>query len=58
MYKAHAQGNQELTDLGNITYYILWNYAKSLIALKHFLSATLRCEQDFAIGELCVTINE
>ena len=58
LYKVHAKGNQELTDLGNMTYYILWNYAKSLIALKHLLCTTLRYEQDFAIGELCVTINE
>jgi hypothetical protein len=58
LYKAHAKGNQELTDLGNMTYYILWNFAKSLIALKHFQNATLNLERDFATGELCVTINE
>lgn len=58
LYNAHAKGNQELTDLANITGYLLWNYTKSLIALKHFQNATLRCEQDFAIGELCVVINE
>lgn len=58
LYNAHAKGNQELTDLGNMTYYIIWNFAKSLIALKHLQSTTLRIEQDFAIGELYVTINE
>lgn len=58
LYNAHAQGNQELTDLANLTGYLLWNYTKSLITLKHLLNMTLRCEQDFAIGELCVVINE
>lgn len=58
LYNAHAQGSQELTDLANMTGYLLWNYTKSLIILKHFQNATLRCEQDFAIGELCVVINE
>ena len=58
LYNAHAKGNQELTDLANMTGYLLWNYTKSLITLKSFQNATLRCEQDFAIGELCVVINE
>ena len=58
LYNAHDKGNQELTDLANMTYYILWNYTKFLIALKQFQNATLRCEQDFAIGELYITINE
>lgn len=58
LYNAHAKGNQELNELANMTGYLLWNYTKSLITLKHFQNATLRCEQDFAIGELCVVINE
>ena len=57
LYDAHAKGNPELTDLANMTGYLLWNYTKSLITLKHFQNAILRCEQDFAIGELCVVIN-
>lgn len=58
LYNAHAKGNQELTDLANMTGYLLWNYTKSLITLKHFQNAAIRWEQDFAIGELCVVINE
>ncbi len=58
LYNAHAKGNQELTDLANITGYMLWSYTKSLIALKYFQNAPLRHKQDFAIGELCVVINE
>ena len=58
LYNAHAKGNQELTDLANMTGYLLWNYSKSLITLKHFQNAVTRWEQDFAIGELCVVINE
>lgn len=58
LFNAYARGNQELTDLANMTGYLLWNYTKSLITLKHFQNAALRWEQDFAIGELCVVINE
>ena len=58
LYNAHAKGNQELADLANMTGYLLWNYTKSLITLNHLQNATLRCEQDFAKGELCVVINE
>lgn len=58
LYNAHAKGDKELTELANMTGYLLWNYTKSLITLNHFQNATLRCEQDFAIGELCITINE
>ena len=58
LYNAHAKGNQELNDLANMTGYLLWNYSKSLITLKHFQNAVTRWEQDFAIGELCVVINE
>ena len=58
LYNAHAKGNPELTNLANLTYYLLWNYSKSLIAVKLLLSATSQNEQDFAKGQLCITINE
>lgn len=58
LYHAHAKGNIEMTNLANLTYYLLWNYSKSLIAVKLLLSATTQYEQDFAKGQLCVTINE
>lgn len=58
LYNAHAKGNQEFTNLANLTFYILWNYSKFIIVLKLFFTSTHRCEQDFAIGQLCVTINE
>lgn len=58
LYDAHAKGNTELTDLANLAYFLLWNYSKSLIVLKLLLSATTQSEQDFAKGQLCVTINE
>lgn len=58
LYEAHAKGNQELTNLANLTYYLLWNYTKSIIELRLFLNSTLRLEQDLAKGQLCVTINE
>ena len=58
LYNEHAKGNQELTNLANLTYYILWNYLKSLTALKILFSASTQYEQDFAKGQLCVTINE
>lgn len=58
LYDAHAKGNTKLTKMANFAYYLLWNYSKSLIALKLLLSATTQSEQDFAKGQLCVTINE
>ena len=58
LYNAYAKGNQELTDLANITFNLLWNYAKSLIELKLLLYSTSRFELDYAIWGLCVTINE
>ena len=58
LYDAHAKGNTKLTKMANFAYYLLWNYLKSLIALKLLLSATTQSEQDFAKGQLCVTINE
>ena len=58
LYDAHAKGNLYLTNLANMTYYLLWNFSKSMIELKIFLSATIRNEQDFAKGQLCITINE
>ena len=58
LYNKHAKGNQELTNLANLTYYILWNYLKSLTALKILFNASTQYEQDFAKGQLCVTINE
>ncbi len=58
LYNAHAKGNQELTDLANVTFNILWSYAKSLVEIKLLLNATLRFEQDYAIGGLCITMNE
>lgn len=58
LYDAYAKRNQELNDLANLTYYLLWNYSKSIIALKLFLNSALRSEQDFALGQICITINE
>ena len=58
LYNAHAKGNQELTNLANLAYYLLWNYSKSLIELQIFLNASLSCEEDYAKGQLCTTINE
>lgn len=58
LYNAHAKGNKELTDLANVTFNILWSYAKSLVEIKLLLNATLRFEQDYAIGGLCITMNE
>lgn len=58
LYDAHAKGNRELTNLANLTYYLLWNYSKSLIELQIFLNASLSCEEDYAKGQLCITINE
>lgn len=58
LYKAYAKGNHELTNLANLTYYLLWNYSKSLIELQIFLNASLSSEEDYAKGQLCITINE
>ena len=58
LYEAYAKGNTELTNLANISFYLLWNYSKSMIELKILLNATLPCEEDFAKGQLCLTINE
>ena len=58
LYEAYAKGNTELTNLANISFYLLWNYSKSMIELKILLNATLPCEEDFAKGQLCLTIDE
>lgn len=58
LYNEQAKGNQELTNLANLSSCLLWNCSKSMIALKLFFDATTQCEIDFAIGQLCVTINE
>ena len=58
LYEAHAIEKQELTNLANLTYYLSWNCSKSIIELKTLLNATSNIEQDYAKGQLCVTINE
>lgn len=58
LYEAYAKGNTELTNLANLSFYLLWNYSKSMIELKILLSATFPCEEDFAKGQLCLTIDE
>ena len=55
---AYSKENPLLLELANITYYLLWNYTKSLIALKMYLNSTFRCEKDFALSQICITINE
>lgn len=58
LYETYAKGNTELTNLANISFYLLWNYSKSMIELIILLSATFPCEEDFAKGQLCLTIDE
>lgn len=58
LYDAYANGNQELKNLANLAYYLLWNYSKSMIELQMLLNASLPCEENFAKGQLCITINE
>lgn len=55
---AYSKGNSLLKELASITYYLLWSYIKSLVLLKLFIYSTFQCEKDFALGQLCVTINE
>ncbi len=58
LYKAYGKKNQELSDLANLAYNLLWIYSKSLIVLKMLLNSSVRCEQDYALGQICVTVNE
>ncbi len=59
LYKFYAKSKcAELEELGRFTYYLLWVNSIALIILKWFNNSSLRCEQDYALGQLCVIINE
>ena len=58
LYDKVAKRNHELSNLANMSYYFLWNYSKSLILTKLLLVDYPQSMQDFAKGQLYVTINE